>query len=581
MRTFWQSMSSKFFWLVAYGSIALITADAAFAQRGREGGGGGGGGGGRQAGGGGGGGARAQGNVGGGARAAAQGNVGGGARAAAPGAGVSGGARANVGQGGAAVSGGARAVNPSGGATFRGPTAGGGAAVGGNIGGAARATAPGAGAAADLNAGGAARARANIPQVGADGGIRSGAAIRSETARSIDAARANLDGGARTTLRPNFDGQVDGRGRADVDARGRADLDGRGRADIDGRGRADLDGRARADFDGRDRFDADARARASSNFRPNWAGRDLDSSFRTTFGNALNSRAFRDRDGDRFDRDRDRGDRDRWDRDGYWGRWGNRVRGGFYVGPNPYFNTGFWSGRNLIGFGLGGYNYGIGGWGYGGPGRWWGYSPWLGYRPWNYWYGNPGWNTFAGYYGWNSPYYYDYGPYGNVVYRDNYVYVNDQQVGTAEDYAQSAAELAMVTEEQMNAEHEWMPLGTFAVATKQDETNPPRVAQLAYDNKQGLISGTIFNRDSNNLYTLQGKVDPQTQRVAFTVGKDPNVVMETGLYNLTQNETPVLVHFGANKTATYLFTRLEEPESQGSQGPGTTAAAPPADDFRR
>jgi hypothetical protein len=137
--------------------------------------------------------------------------------------------------------------------------------------------------------------------------------------------------------------------------------------------------------------------------------------------------------------------------------------------------------------------------------------------------------------------------------------------------------LATVTQDEMNAPHDWMPLGTFSVATSQNDPNPVRVAQIAYDNKQGLISGTILNRESNNIYTIQGKVDPQSQRTAFTIGKDPNVVMETGLYNLTQQQTPVLVHFGPEKTATYLFARLPEPQQSGQpEQQATTAAAPPA-----
>jgi len=287
---------------------------------------------------------------------------------------------------------------------------------------------------------------------------------------------------------------------------------------------------------------------------------------------------------------------------------GTALRNNFSYGGSPFFNNGFWMGRNLIGLGLGGYGlggyggyglggyglggYGLGGYGgyglggYGGLGNWWGYSPWLGTQPWNYWYGNTGWGTFANNYGWNQPYYYDYGPNGNVAYQGSQVLVNNQPVGTPAEYAQSAADLAAITPEQMNAPHEWMPLGTFSVATHQDETNPPRVAQLAYDNKQGLISGTIFNRNSGNLYTIQGKVDPQTQRTAFTIGNDPNTVMETGLFNLTQQETPVLVHFGPDKTATYLFARVPEPPTD--QQPTATAAAPqpaavtpPADDLRR
>jgi hypothetical protein len=263
-------------------------------------------------------------------------------------------------------------------------------------------------------------------------------------------------------------------------------------------------------------------------------------------------------------------------------------------GGYPYFGGNFFSGRNLIGLGVmsalgGGYGgYGYGGYGlggYGGLGNWWGYSPWMGTYPAGYWYGNPGWGMFANSYG--SPYFYDYGQGGNVVYSGNQVLVNDQPVGTASDYSQSAAELATVTEDQMKAPHDWVPLGTFSVATGTEDKNPTRVAQVAYDNKQGLISGTIFNSKSNNLYTLQGKVDPQTQRVAFTVGNDPNAVFETGLYNLTQNATPVLLHQGPTQTQTWVFARLPEPKEDQAT---TTAAAPqqpapvgtpPAEDFRR
>ena len=119
---------------------------------------------------------------------------------------------------------------------------------------------------------------------------------------------------------------------------------------------------------------------------------------------------------------------------------------------------------------------------------------------------------------------------------------------------------------------DWKALGTFSVALNQDEQNPPRVIQLAV-NKEGLISGTIYNRSSDKLYTIQGRVDPDTQRVAFTIGNDPNIVLETGLYNLTLQETPVLVHFGQNKTATYLFARLDPPEQQDQEQRQPAAAA--------
>jgi hypothetical protein len=313
--------------------------------------------------------------------------------------------------------------------------------------------------------------------------------------------------------------------------------------------------------------DADAGIRARAR-----GGADFDrATFRSTFGSAVNARAAADRAAMRNWLDANP------TRARYWGDWGGRVRSDFAWRGSPFFARTFWPGRSLIGLGFGT------GWTVG-PGfdSWWGYSPWLGYRPWSYWYGNPGWNTFAGFYGWDAPYFYDYGPGGNVVYTGNRVLVNEQPVGTPADYYHSALELATVTEAEMNAPHDWIPLGTFTVATSQNETNPARVIQLAHDNKQGLISGTIVNKESNNTYTVQGKVDSDTQRVAFTIGNDPNVVMETGLFNRTQNETPVLVHFGPDKTASYLFARLPEPEQAASiEGGAETATAPPADDYRR
>jgi len=421
-----------------------------------------------------------------------------------------------------AVSGGAHVTAPSvaapSGAHITAPTAG------------ATVHAPSAGA--NINVPGAtAPARVSAPAIGGSAALRNPTASGAIAGPNVGAAaNAATAAGAHTTLRPNIAG-------------------------------------------------ANVGANTATNFRTNWNSLTpaQQQSFRTTFGSAVNAQVAANRAALGLAPARAN----------YWSGVGTNVRNNFllgnglYYGGYPYFGGNFFSGRNLIGLGLmsalgGGYGYGpygIGGYGMGGLGGWWGYSPWLGNQPWNYWYGGTPWNSLAGNYGWNSPYYYDYGPNGNVVYQGNQVLVNDQAVGTTADYAQSAASLAAVTPEEMNAQHDWMPLGTFSVATSQEDTNPVRVAQLAYDNKEGLISGTIFNRESGNLYTIQGKVDPQTQRTAFTIGKDPNVVMETGLYNLTQNETPVLVHFGPTQTATYVFARLPEPD-QSQQA--ATASAPQA-----
>jgi hypothetical protein len=109
-----------------------------------------------------------------------------------------------------------------------------------------------------------------------------------------------------------------------------------------------------------------------------------------------------------------------------------------------------------------------------------------------------------------------------------------------------------------------MPLGTFAVAADEKDVDPSRVIQLALS-KEGIISGTLYDTQTDKAYTVQGQVDKETQRVAFRIGESPNVIAETGLYNLTQDESPVLVHFNTKKTETYLLVRLPEPKEESKE----------------
>jgi hypothetical protein len=187
---------------------------------------------------------------------------------------------------------------------------------------------------------------------------------------------------------------------------------------------------------------------------------------------------------------------------------------------------------------------------------------------WNYWWTVPTFAAVTNWFTWSAPatvwsqpVYYDYGPQGNVTYESNNVYINGQQIASSQEFAASAAQLATVAppkDETEAAAAEWLPLGTFALATDEKDVEPTRVVQLAVD-KQGIVSGTLYNTQTDKAQTIQGQVDKQTQRVALRVGESEEVVMETGLYNLTQDEAPVLVHFGPDKTETYLLVRLEAP----------------------
>jgi hypothetical protein len=117
-----------------------------------------------------------------------------------------------------------------------------------------------------------------------------------------------------------------------------------------------------------------------------------------------------------------------------------------------------------------------------------------------------------------------------------------------------------------------MPLGTFAISTNQKDVDPNRYLQLAV-NKEGVISGTLFNKQTDEAQTVQGQVDKETQRVAIRIGDSDQIVLETGLYNLTQDEVPVLVHIGTDRVENYLLVRLPAPE-ESQTAPQSPASNP-------
>jgi len=173
------------------------------------------------------------------------------------------------------------------------------------------------------------------------------------------------------------------------------------------------------------------------------------------------------------------------------------------------------------------------------------------------------WATAAAYCGYAElpPVYYDYG--NNVVYEDNSVYVNGDSVGTAEEYYGQAASLAQTgATANAPADGDWMPLGVFALA-KPDQTKSDVTIQLAV-NKQGVVRGNYTDTETDKTQLVQGSVDKQTQRVAFTVGDNTTNVVETGLYNLTKDEAPCLLHFGKDRTEQWLLVRLQKPADAGA-----------------
>jgi hypothetical protein len=193
----------------------------------------------------------------------------------------------------------------------------------------------------------------------------------------------------------------------------------------------------------------------------------------------------------------------------------------------------------------------------------WPYYPGFGYWGWAAWDGLTDWVD----YGWSDPVYYNYGE--NVYYDDGSVYYGDVAVCTEEEYAMQAEAIATNIPEAKPAAEDWMPLGVFAVTTdgKPTGADPTMFLQLAVS-KQGLINGTFQNRAANTVQAVEGMVDKQTQRAAWTAVGKTRPLMEVGIVNLTDPTTPVLVHFPDGSTQQWLLVRMEEPKAAASATPG-------------
>ncbi len=235
----------------------------------------------------------------------------------------------------------------------------------------------------------------------------------------------------------------------------------------------------------------------------------------------------------------------------YFHRWGNDLRRNWVMDPG-FYGPQWW---NRHPFHCSGWHYFHVYWNY----------------PYSYWWSTPSYNQLAQWLAWSAvanqpqqPVYYDYGTGGNVTYQDNRVYMAGQPIASSDEFAASAATLATVdapkSDEQVK-ETEWLPLGTFALTTSTDDLEPNQIVQLAVD-KSGVIAGTLHDKSADTTVALQGRVDKDTQRVAVRVGDSDRVVAETGLYNLTQDEASVLIHFGNITQDNYLLVRLPDPESK-------------------
>jgi len=79
--------------------------------------------------------------------------------------------------------------------------------------------------------------------------------------------------------------------------------------------------------------------------------------------------------------------------------------------------------------------------------------------------------------------------------------------------------------------------------------------------REGLIAGVFNNTDTDKSQEVEGAVDKKTQRTAWGIAGEKWPIVETGISNLTEDESPVLVHFADGQTQQWLMVRLEEPKN--------------------
>ena len=160
----------------------------------------------------------------------------------------------------------------------------------------------------------------------------------------------------------------------------------------------------------------------------------------------------------------------------------------------------------------------------------------------------------------NQPVYYDYGE--NIYFEgDNVVYEGDT-IATTEQYIQQAQDLAASVPEAADPNKvEWLPLGVFALGGSDGDVEESTLFLQLAVSKEGIIAGTFQNTATDKAFEVEGMVDSKTQRTAWGPVGEKWPIMETSLFNLTENEASALLHFEDGSSQQWTLVRLDDPQS--------------------
>lgn len=144
-------------------------------------------------------------------------------------------------------------------------------------------------------------------------------------------------------------------------------------------------------------------------------------------------------------------------------------------------------------------------------------------------------------------------------YSEGTVYSGTEQI-PAEEYAAQAEEIVESAPEVAEPDNmEWLPLGVFALAENASADAAPNMFLQLAVSKEGIVAGTYNNKSTDEVKSVEGMVDIESGRAAWTIAGRSTPIMETTLQSLTQNETNALIHFSDGTTQEWLMLHLEKP----------------------
>lgn len=172
------------------------------------------------------------------------------------------------------------------------------------------------------------------------------------------------------------------------------------------------------------------------------------------------------------------------------------------------------------------------------------------------WWRPAAWATLAswGSWRWSTPYYYDDGGYAYPLSTAESTYAYPYSATTT-----AQTQPAQGAQPPASTGGDWLPLGVFAVASDPHtaaQTN--RFIQLAI-NRSGEIAGVLYNSATDAAQDLTGIVNNDTQKAYWSLANRPGApVASTGVYNLTEDQTPINVHFIDGSDQTWTLVRLQQ-----------------------